>query len=269
MSGNLGRQLNASGFAEMRYNKAMRKVWPWPAMLLEKAAHWIKALPGDIWLDAACGEGYLGPIIKEPKKLHGLDIDLNFLKQASGRPYLSLTQASVTNLPFRESSLDGIVSIETLEHVEQMSSALKEFAKCIKPGGYLLVSMPAVTLRSRWNMHRTGHPDYCCEKEHVRELSAIPIQGFKNRFQTFQWLENEFTKAGFTMKRRSGVGFLFPMCRGWCSFLEHAMNLLYREKINKLFARLPLFRNFAYYRLYLARLARPGCSSEWSFRRDE
>ena len=179
--------------AETRYLPKMRNVWPWPAMLLEKAAHWIMALPGEIWLDAGCGEGYLGSIIKKPKKLLGLDIDLNCLKQASGRPYLSLTRASVTNLPFIESSLDGIVSIETLEHVEKMSSALTEFAKCIKPGGYLLVSMPAVTLRSWWEMQRTGQPVYCSEKEHIRELSAVPIHGFKNRFQTFEWLENELS----------------------------------------------------------------------------
>ena len=51
-------------------------------------------------------------------------------------------------------------------------------------------------------MHRTGKPVYCCEEEHVRELSAVPIHGFKNRFQTFQWLENEFTNAGFSIKRR-------------------------------------------------------------------
>ena len=216
------------------------------------------ALPGEVWLDAACGEGSLAALIKEPKKLLGIDIDSTRLRQALSQPFLNLTQASVTNLPFSESSLDGIISIETLEHVGEMSSALREFARCIKPNGYLLVSMPAVTLRSLWNMHRTGQPDYCCEEEHVRELSAVPIQGFKNRFQTFQWLENEFTKTGFTLKRRSGVGFLFPMCRGWYSFIEHAMNLLYRENINKLFAHLPLLRNFAFYRLYLARLDRAG-----------
>jgi SAM-dependent methyltransferase len=231
-------------------------------MLLEKAASWIMALPGETWLDAACGEGTLAALVRESKKLHGIDIDLTRLKRALDQSYSSFTQASVTNLPFVENSLDGIISIETLEHVEKMSSALKEFARCIKPNGYLLVSMPAGTLRSWWNMHQTVQPDYCCEEEHVRELSAVPIQGFKNRFQTFQWLESEFTKTGFTVRRKSGVGFLFPMCRGSCSYLEHAMNLLYREKINKLFARLPLFRNFAYYRLYLACLERPGCSSE-------
>lgn len=241
---------------ETRYSPNIRKVWPWPAMLLEKAASWIMALPGDTWLDAACGEGTLAALIRESKKLIGIDIDLNRLVRALDQPYSSLTQASVTNLPFAESSVDGIISIETLEHVEMMSSALKEFARCIKPNGYLLVSMPSVTLRSWWTMQRRGQADYCCEEEHVRELSAVPIQGFKNRFQTFQWLESEFSKTGFTVKRQSGVGFLFPMCRGWYSFLEHAMNLLYRENINRLFAHLPLFRNFPYYRLYLARFDR-------------
>ena len=241
---------------EKRYSHSVRRVWPWPAMLLEKAARWIMALPGDKWLDAACGEGPLSALIKKPKKLIGLDIDLTCLKKASIHPYLSLTQTSVTALPFAENSLDGIVSIETLEHVERMSSALREFARCIKPNGFLLVSMPAVTLRSLWNMHRTGRPEYCCEEEHVRELSALPINGFKNRFQTFQWLENRFADVGFSVKRSSGVGFLFPMWHGWFSFVEHAMNLLYREKINRFFALLPLIRNFAYYRMYLARLDR-------------
>lgn len=238
---------------ETRYSPNIRKIWPWPAMLLEKAASWIMALPGETWLDAACGDGSLSALIKEPKKLLGIDIDSTRLKRALVQPYSSLAQASVTNLPFVENSLDGIISIETLEHIEKMSSALREFARCIKPNGYLLVSMPSVTLRSWRTMKRTGLPDYCCEEEHVRELSAIPVQGFKNRFQTFQWLESEFTKTGFTVKRQSGVGFLFPMCRGWYSFLEHAMNLLYRENINRLFAHLPLFRNFPYYRLYLVR----------------
>jgi SAM-dependent methyltransferase len=229
MSEDSKRRSEVPDYAKGRYNKAMRKIWPWPAMLLEKAARWIMALPGDKWLDAACGRGPLSALIKEPKKLLGLDIDLTCLKQALGHSYLSLTRASVTNLPFAESSLDGIVSIETLEHVERMSCALREFARCIKPNGYLLVSMPAVTLRSWWNMQRTGQPDYCCEEEHIRELSAVTIHGFKNRFQTFQWLENEFAEAGLSVEKISGVGFLFPMWRGRSSFLEPAMNLLYQE----------------------------------------
>jgi hypothetical protein len=44
-------------FSFQRYHPAMRAIWPWPAMLLEKTLEWIKALPGDAWLDAACGDG--------------------------------------------------------------------------------------------------------------------------------------------------------------------------------------------------------------------
>jgi 2-polyprenyl-3-methyl-5-hydroxy-6-metoxy-1,4-benzoquinol methylase len=239
------------------YKPSIRKVWPWPTILLERAAEWITALPGDIWLDAACGEGPLAGLIGKRKQLVGLDIDFLCLQRAQNHPFSWVAQASVTDLPFADASLDGIVSIETLEHVEEMSSALKEFARCIKPNGYLLVTMPSVTLRSWWDMHRTRQPVYCSEEQHVRELTAIPIHGLKHRFQTFRWLENELAGAGFSVKRRSGVGFLFPMWRRRFSFLEHGMNALYREAVNKIFGNIPGLRLFPYYRMVLSRLEVP------------
>jgi len=233
---------------------AIRKIFPWPKVLLERAAEWITALPGNVWLDAACGEGPLASLIGKRKQLVGLDIDFLRLQRARNHPFGSLALASVTDLPFSNDSLDGIVSIETLEHVEDLSSALSEFARCIKPNGYLLLTMPSVTLRSWWDMHRTGQPVYCSEEQHVRELAAVPIHGFKHRFHTFRWLENQLNGAGFLVKRKSGVGFLFPM---WCrrfSFLEHCMNVLYREAVNPIFANIPGLRLFPYYRMVLSRL---------------
>ena len=54
---------------------APRKIWPWPTILLETAAEWIMELPGDAWLDAACGESPLAKYIGKQKQLIGLDID--------------------------------------------------------------------------------------------------------------------------------------------------------------------------------------------------
>ena len=102
---------------ETRYDPALRHIWPWPELLLEKAADWILSLPGDTWLDAACGLGPLAKLIGNRKKLVGLDIDSNRLRRAAVNPFEGLTQASVNSLPFVDNSLDGIVSIETLEHV--------------------------------------------------------------------------------------------------------------------------------------------------------
>lgn len=233
---------------------AMRNIWPWPMVLLERAAEWIMALPGNVWLDAACGEGPLASLIGKQKQLVGLDIDFLRLQRARNHPFGLLAQASVTDLPFSDDSLDGIVSIETLEHVEDMSSALREFSRCLKPNGYFLLTMPSVTLRSWWDMHRTGQPVYCSKDQHVRELTAAPIHGFEHRFQTFRWLESQFAGAGFSVKRRSGVGFLFPMWRRRLSFLEHCMNILYREAVNKIFRSIPGLNLFPYYRMVLFRL---------------
>jgi predicted SAM-dependent methyltransferase len=188
--------------------------------------------------------------------LVGLDIDFRRLQRARRQPFRWTAQATVVDLPFPDNSLDGIVSIETLEHILGLSSALKEFARCIKPDGYLLVSMPSVTLRSWWDMHRSGKPVYCSEEQHVRELSGVRIHGFNHRFQTFRWLKNQLTEAGFGIKRESGVGYLFPMWRRRLAFMEHVMNVFYRENVNKVFGYIPGLRRFPYYRMVLARLER-------------
>jgi 2-polyprenyl-3-methyl-5-hydroxy-6-metoxy-1,4-benzoquinol methylase len=232
---------------------APRKIWPWPKILIETAAAWIKARPGDVWLDAACGEGPLAEHLGKQKRLIGLDFDQPRLLRARETPFHSLTQASVTHLPFAENALDGVVSIETLEHVADFSAALREFSRCVKPNGYFLVTMPAVTLRSWWGMHRTGQPVYCSETQHVRELSAVPIGGFRHRFKSFRWLEAHLAAAGFTVAKRSGVGFLLPMWSGRLSFIEHGMNLFYREGVNRLLAAVPGIERFPYYRMVLAR----------------
>ena len=232
---------------------AHRRIWPWPKILVETAAAWIRALPGDVWLDAACGEGPLAEHLGKQKRLIGLDFDRPRLLRSQGAPFHSLTQASVTHLPFSGNSLDGVVSIETLEHVADVSAALREFSRCIKPNGYFLVTMPAVTLRSWWDMHRTGEPVYCSGTQHLRELSAVALGGFRHRFKSFRWLEAHLAAAGFTVTKRSGVGFLFPSWSGRLSFIEHGLTHFYREAVNPLLAAIPGIGRFPYYRMVLAR----------------
>ncbi|CAB1064649.1 hypothetical protein D1BOALGB6SA_9445 [Olavius sp. associated proteobacterium Delta 1] len=223
-------------------------------ILLEKVARWINTLPETTWLDAACGDGQLADLVETHRRMLGLDIEQIRLVRACDHPYRLLVQASVTDLPFADQSLGGIVSIETLEHVEEISLSLAECARCLEPKGHLIISMPSVTLRSLWAMYRLRAPVYCCAEQHVRELSPITLKGFRHRFQTFKWFEKELSRCGFKVVRRSGVGFVFPMWQGGLSWMEHGMNLLYRENLNRIFSQLPFFRQFPYYRLYLAHL---------------
>jgi SAM-dependent methyltransferase len=245
-------QTDPVDFSLQRYQPAMRAIWPWPAMLLEKTAEWIRALPKDIWLDAACGDGQLADLIGGRHQMVGLDIEPLRLQRAQQHPYNLLVQGSVTGLPFTDCSLGGIVSVETLEHVAEMSLALREFSRCIKPNGYLVITMPSVTLRSLWQMRRSGKPVYCDADRHIRELSAVAVKGFAHRFQKLPWLEHQLACHGFVLRRRGGVGCLLPMWGGMLAFMEHAMNILYREHVNKLLARLPGLNQFAYCQMFLA-----------------
>ena len=237
-----------------RYNTAMRHIWPWPSILIEEVASRLKQIPGKHWLDAACGEGQLADLSGMEKQLVGLDLDRQRLLRARKRPYQATVQGSVTSLPFADASFDGIATIETLEHIPDIDTALKEFARCLKDGGYLLVTVPSVTLRSLWQMMQLGIPVYCDSREHVREFSPVPIHGFPHRFKTWAWLETTASRQGFHLVRQGGVGYLFPMCTRKLAWLEHAMNLLYRERINRIFGRVPVIRYFCYYLICLFRL---------------
>ena len=79
-------------------------------------------------LDAACGKGYL------VKKLHGwakgtkitaLDIVLPDT-QRNGIEYV---QGTITNLPFEKDSFDVVICTHALEHIKDISLALKELRR--------------------------------------------------------------------------------------------------------------------------------------------
>lgn len=233
-----------------RYNPATRPVWPWPMLLLERVAAWVQALPAHRWLDGACGEGHLGELIGSRKSLIGLDVDPERLRHARSRPYRALLQGSLTALPLADKTLHGIASVESLEHVDDLDRALHECARCLCPDGYLVVTIPSVTLRSWWQMHRTKQAVYCDAGEHVREFSSVAIKGFPHKFETWRHLQLRFQRHGFEVVKTGGVGYLLPMWQGRFAWMEHAMNLLYQERVNAWLGTLPGIRAFPYYRMY-------------------
>jgi len=237
-----------------RYQQQHRKIWPWPTVLVEEAARWVISLPGEIWLDAACGNGQLGKVVKKRKTLLGLDMEHQDILQIPDFPYQEFIHGSVTSIPLESNSLNGIASLETLEHVPDIDGALEEFSRCLKDKGYLLITVPSVTLRSWWEMTWTNQPVYCDAQEHVREFSSVTIKGFLHRFEHWKDLEARFHKHGFAIHHQDGVGFLFPMWKGNMAWLEHGMNLLYWETLNQWLGRFPGVRRFPYFKMYVLQL---------------
>lgn len=112
-------------------------------------------------LDLGCGPGYALEELKlQERFVLGLDSSLEALgicrrrRQGTGAP---LARARADHLPYRDHSLGLIVSLDLLEHVENDEAVLRECCRTLRPGGWLVLSVPA--FRWLWGDHDTrfGH----------------------------------------------------------------------------------------------------------------
>ncbi len=100
-------------------------------------------MPDGRLLDAGCGTGgFLAALTHGASA--GLDRDGFACRLAQGKARRPVAQGSVDDLPFRDAAFDVIVSADVLCHrgvgVER---ALGEMYRCLKPGGALIINLPA------------------------------------------------------------------------------------------------------------------------------
>jgi SAM-dependent methyltransferase len=101
--------------------------------------------PHTVWIDAGCGsrllENDLEPLedwlVGHCKTIVGMDVSTS-----SHRNVKSLVQGSLYNLPFADNSLDLITCRMVVEHLSQPRDAFAESARCLRPGGAIVVLTP-------------------------------------------------------------------------------------------------------------------------------
>jgi SAM-dependent methyltransferase len=95
-------------------------------------------------LDAGCGTGAVMKYLARYGEVTGFDFSAEALKFSRKRGHPRLTQASVTAVPFADSHFDVVVSFDVLcETGVNDQVALREFARVLKPGGVVLLRLPA------------------------------------------------------------------------------------------------------------------------------
>ncbi len=105
-------------------------------------------------LDAGCGTGGLIRRLTEfePRwSWVGVDQSTLACELARGRCEAEIREASVTALPFAPAEFDAVVSADVLYHVEDDATALREFARVLRPGGVAVLNVPAH--RWLWSYH--------------------------------------------------------------------------------------------------------------------
>ena len=103
--------------------------------------------PGARLLDAGCGTGGLLRSVRRALPallLYGVEYDPEAAAFAAARSDAEVTVGSLNALPYRDASFDAVVSADVLCHAKvDQASAQAELRRCLKPGGRLLLNLPA------------------------------------------------------------------------------------------------------------------------------
>lgn len=102
-------------------------------------------------LDAGCGTGQMLKCLEAHGDAIGLDTSSQAIGYARERGVKRLVQGSITAPPFRAGSFDCVVSLDVIEHVDDDIGILKKLHEVVKPGGFLVITVPA--FKTLWSEH--------------------------------------------------------------------------------------------------------------------
>lgn len=148
--------------------------------------------PGMRILDAGSGTGGNLRWLTRFGVVHGIDLSPEATRFSQARQLTTVARASVTDLPYADSTFDLVTSFDVIYHLDVSDdvAALREAARVLRRGGTLLVRVPAL------DVLRSEHDDAV----HTRQR------------YTLDDLKEKVERAGLAVKRASYANsLLFPL----------------------------------------------------------
>ncbi len=108
-------------------------------------------------LDVGCGPGNSLRRFSPWGLTYGMDFSLDALAFARKRGAAHVLSADLTALPVASASVDCVIGLDVLEHVEDDEGALREIARVLRSGGVFVFTVPASSALWRHHDELYGH----------------------------------------------------------------------------------------------------------------
>jgi len=151
----------------------------WRYDLVKQLVSSLKTGPGYRILDAGCGTGQMTKHLEQLGQAVGMDSAGEAISYAQARGVRRLVRGSITDPPFVDGAFDCVLALDVIEHVDDDIGILSSMVKIVKPGGNLIVTVPA--FQALWSEHDE-------------------INHHKRRYRAGQ-LRSLIEEAGFTVDR--------------------------------------------------------------------
>lgn len=152
-------------------------------------------------LDIASGEGYGSSLLsKYASFVIGVDIDSSSIEKAKvkyGSAKVEFRHGSTSNIPVLDSSVDVVISFETIEHHNEHEEMMLEIKRVLSPNGILIMSSPDKEFYSDKTAKNNIY--------HIKELYFLEFKNLINKHfkQTSFYFQKSYNFNSFISNENS------------------------------------------------------------------
>jgi SAM-dependent methyltransferase len=132
--------------------------------------------PFDKVLNLGCGVGGNANNFSAFGNVISADVDL--FSVSCAKKYAEVVRTDACNVPFKSNTFDCVILSDVLEHIEEDSRVVSEIIPAIKPGGLIIITVPAIKFLFSTHDLALGHHRRYSRKELLdlcKDLEVIRV----------------------------------------------------------------------------------------------
>jgi len=137
-------------------------------------------------LDAGCGSGRLLDELTRFGAVSGIELNEDSAALARGRGHEDVHAGAVEQLPWPDETFALVTCLDVIEHTPDDRVTLRELRRVLRPGGHLLVTVPAY--QALWSRHDVTNGHYRRYDRRMLRAAAAEVGLTLERMTSFNSL---------------------------------------------------------------------------------